>query len=122
MCQNLLIIISNNEFWVQILVILALKRPKKTLPVDDRYKYKYKYMDDLTVLEAVYLMNIGIASYNLRNHIPNNIPVHNQIIKNDQLATQNYLDEIQNWTDSKKMVLNEKKTKYMIFNLSSRQT
>ena len=87
-----------------------------------KYKYMYKYMDELTVLEAVYLMNIGIASYNLRNHIPNNIPVHNQIIKSDQLATQNYLDEIQNWTDSKKMVLNEKKTKYMIFNLSSRQT
>ena len=39
------------------------------VPVDDRYKY----MDDLTMLELVYLTNIGIATYNLKQHIPDNI-------------------------------------------------
>ena len=75
-------------------------------------------MDDLTMLEAVYLTNIGISTYNLKEHIPNNIPVHNNVIKSDKLKTQKYLDEIQGWTEKKKMVLNEKKTKMMIFNFS----
>ena len=71
------------------------------VPVDDRFKY----MDDLTMLEAVYLTNIGISTYNLKEHIPNNIPVHNNVIKSDKLKTQKYLDEIQGWTEKKKMVL-----------------
>ena len=77
------------------------------VPIDDRYKY----MDDLTVLEVVYLTNIGIATYNLKRHVPSHIPVHNNIIKSDKLKTQNYLDEIESWTDKKKMVLNEKRPK-----------
>ena len=48
-------------------------------------------MDDLTVLEAVYLTSVGIASYNLKNSVPNHIPLHNQFLKSDQLKTQNYL-------------------------------
>ena len=86
------------------------------VPIDDRYKY----MDDLTVLGFVYLTSIGIATYNLRKHVPSDIPTHNQFISSDQLKTQQYLDKIENWTDKKKMVLNEKKTKCMIFNNSKK--
>ena len=77
-------------------------------------------MDDLTFLETVYLANIGIASYNIRNHIASNVPTHNQMISSDKLNTQNYLNEIEKWTEKKKMVLNEKKTKCMIFNSSKK--
>ena len=63
---------------------------------------RYKYMDDLTFLETVYLANIGIASYNIRNHIASNVPTHNQIISSDKLNTQNYLNEIEKWTEKKK--------------------
>ena len=49
------------------------------VPIDDRYKY----MDDLTVLECVYLTSIGIASYNLKNHVPSDIPTHNQFINSE---------------------------------------
>ena len=76
------------------------------VPIDDRYKY----MDDLTVLECVYLTSIGIASYNLKNHVPSDIPTHNQFINSENLKTQQYLDKIESWTEKKKMVLNEKKT------------
>ena len=75
-------------------------------------------MDDLTMLEAVFLTSVGIATYNLKNQVPNHIPIHNQIIRSDQLKTQHYLNEIGKWTERKKMVLNEKKTKSMIFNNS----
>ena len=75
------------------------------VPEEDRYKY----MDDLTVLEAVYLASVGIATYNLKMHVPSDIPMHNQFINRGQLKTQQYLDEIESWTEKKKMVLNEKK-------------
>ena len=39
---------------------------------------------------------------------------------NDKLKTQEYLNEIEAWTNRKKMVLNEKKTKCMVFNRSKR--
>ena len=65
-------------------------------------------------------MNIGISTYNLRAHIPSEIPVHNQVINSDKLRTQKYLNEIEAWTARKKMVLNEKKTKCMIFNRSKK--
>ena len=81
------------------------------VPIDDRYKY----MDDLTMLEAVYLTSIGIATYNLKNHVPSNIPIHNQIISSDQLKTKDYLDQIETWTEKKKMVLNEKFKEVSVF-------
>ena len=47
------------------------------VPPEDRFKY----FDDLTFLEIINLLNIGIATYNLKEHIPSNLPVHNQIVK-----------------------------------------
>ena len=84
------------------------------VPVEDRFKF----MDDLSLLESVFLANVGLASYNVRNHIPSNLPLHNKLIPRENLKTQNYLHSIQSWTDQRKMVLNEKKTKNMIFNFT----
>ena len=75
-------------------------------------------MDDLSFLETVLIMNIGMASYNIKNHVPSNLPSHNQFIPNQNLKTQKYLDSIQKWTVDRMMVLNEKKTKSMVFNFS----
>ena len=79
---------------------------------------RFKYFDDLTTLEIVYLLNIGLSSYNVRQNVPANIPSHNQIIDNSNLKSQEYLDKIQNWTERNLMELNAKKTKTMIFNNS----
>ena len=84
------------------------------VPEEDRFKY----MDDLTMLEIISLANIGIASHNLKMNIPSNIPLHNQIVPNTHLKSQQYLNTIASWTDNKKMVLNAKKSKVMIFNFS----
>ena len=85
------------------------------IPVEDRFKF----CDDLSFLELINLVNIGIEEYNLKEHVPNNIPVHNQIIRGDKLKTQRYIEEISEWTDSNKMVLNVKKTKNMIINFTN---
>ena len=73
-------------------------------------------MDDLTVLEKINLLIIGLASFNSRVSVPSDIPAHNQFIPAEHLKSQDYLNDIKNWTDNQKMVLNDKKTKVMIFN------
>ena len=63
-------------------------------------------------------MTIGITSYNIKQHVPSDIPVHNQYIPSATLDSQHILEEIEEWTKNQKMLLNEKKTKNMIFNFT----
>ena len=81
---------------------------------------KFKYQDDVTLIEVVNLLSVGIASYNSRQHVSSNLPVHNQVVDSGHLQSQKYLDKISEWTKSKKMKLNERKTKAMIFNMSKK--
>ena len=78
--------------------------------------YRFKFIDDLTTLEVVNLLITGVCSYNLKLHIPSDLPIHNQIIPSEKLESQKWLDEINLWTTNQKMLLNEAKTKTMIFN------
>ena len=84
------------------------------VPVDDRYKF----VDDLTALEIVNLLCVGITSFNLRDQEPNDIPIHNNFIPSEKLKSQEYLNEINSWTMKQKMLINQKKTKTMIFNFT----
>ena len=68
----------------------------------------------------IYLLNIGIATYNIHAHVPSNIPTHNQLIVAENLKTQGQLNMINDWTKKQKMKLNIKKTKSMIFNYSKK--
>ena len=81
---------------------------------------RFKFVDDLTFLEVIYLLNVGLATYNVRQHIPSDIPSHNQIIPAVNLKSQQHLHIINNWTKKNKMKLNEKKTKNMIFNFTKK--
>ena len=81
---------------------------------------RFKFVDDLSVLEIVNLLTVGITSYNIRLHIPSDIPVHNQFIPGDSLRSQSWLEEINKWTTKQKMVINEKKTKSLIFNFTEK--
>ena len=49
---------------------------------------KYKWLDDLSVLEVINLLTIGISSYNIRSHVPNDIPVHNGYVEASNLKIQ----------------------------------
>ena len=80
---------------------------------------RFKFIDDLTILETINLLTIGLASHNLRGQVPTDVPTHNQIIPPENLKTQKWLESIEDWTREKKMVINSKKTKAMIFNFSS---
>ena len=82
--------------------------------------YRFKFVDDLTILEKINLLMIGLASVNVHQSVPSEIPIHNQIIPSQHLKMQKYLKEIQNWTENQKMLLNKRKTKAMIFNFSKK--
>ena len=73
-------------------------------------------MDDITILEKVNLVVTGLTSWNFKASIPSDIPTHNQYIPKENLSSNNHLKYIEKWTDNKKMILNQKKTKQMIFN------
>ena len=83
--------------------------------VEDRFKF----IDDLSILEIVNLLTIGLSSYNVKEHVPSDIPDHNQFIPPQSLKSQEWLDQINLWTVNQKMQINEKKTKTMIFNYTN---
>ena len=82
--------------------------------------YRFKFVDDLTVLEKINLLVIGLSSFNCKNSVPNDIPEHNQYISAEHLKSQGYIHTINEWTKKQKMILNEKKTKVMIFNFTDK--
>ena len=41
---------------------------------------RFKFVDDLTILEIVNLSTVGRTSYNLNSQVPNNISDHNQYV------------------------------------------
>ena len=48
----------------------------------------YKRLDDLTTLGIVNLLTKGISSYNIRSHVPSDVPVHNGFVEANNLETQ----------------------------------
>ena len=77
---------------------------------------RFKFVDDLSVLEIVNLLTIGLSSFNVKGQVPSDIPVHNQFIPAKNLKSQEWLNIISEWTSNQKMKINEKKTKTIIFN------
>ena len=79
-----------------------------------------QFVDDLTVLEKVNLLLIGLASFNCHAAVPSDLPSHNQFIPAENLKSQEFLEKNQKWTEKQKMILNKKKTKVMIFNFTDK--
>ena len=80
---------------------------------------KYKYIDDLSILEVINLILAGISSYDVKQQVPSDIKVGNKFIHSSDLKSQSYINEITNWTKEHQMKLNCQKSNYMIFNFSN---
>ena len=63
-------------------------------------------------------MSVGLTSYNVKNHIPSDLPSHGQYIDEKHLLSQKYLTELNAWSENHRMVINQTKTKAMIFNFT----
>ena len=79
---------------------------------------KFKFIDDLSILEIINLISIGLASYNFNRHVASDIGAENFFLDPRNIKSQEYLDKIASWTKGQKMKLNKEKTNYMIFNFS----
>ena len=79
---------------------------------------KFKFIDDLSILEIVNLLSIGLSSYNFSNNVASDIPVNGYFLHPRNLKSQNYVDQISAWTKLNKMQLNKEKSKTMIFNFT----
>ena len=87
------------------------------IPVEDRYKF----IDDLSTLEIINLISVGLASYNCKLHVPSDINIeHNQYLPPQNINSEGYLEKISNWTDEHQMKLNSEKSKFMVVNFTEK--
>ena len=50
-------------------------------------------VDDLTTLEILNLLSIGLSSCNYKLHVPSDIPMNGYFVDNSNLKIQHYLEE-----------------------------
>ena len=79
---------------------------------------RFKFVDDLSILEKLNLILIGLSSYNFRNHVASDIGINQKYLPNEHPQSQSYLNKIEQWTHANKMKLNVDKSKVMIFNFT----
>ena len=79
---------------------------------------KYRFIDDLSIIEIINLISVGISSYNSKVQVPSDIIEENTYIPPENITSQKSLDLIEQWTKNKKMKLNFRKSKYMTFNFT----
>ena len=79
-------------------------------------KDKFKWIDDLTILEIINLVSIGLASYNFRQHVASDIGIDQKFLPSENVQYQNIIEKICMWTKNQKMVRNEEKSKVMKIN------
>ena len=82
------------------------------VPAEDRFKF----VDDLSTIEVINLLTIGLSSLYVKNHVPSDLPTHGQYLNNNYTKSQQYLNQINKWTEDHKMIISQKKTKAMIIN------
>ena len=70
---------------------------------------KYKFVDDLSILEIINLLSICLCSYNMKAHAASDIKSDSTYIPPENLKLQIYLNRLSEWTDHQQMKLNEGK-------------
>ena len=79
---------------------------------------RFKFVDDLSVLERLNLILQGLSSYNFRNHVASDIGIDEKYLPSENFQSQESLNQIEKWTEENKMKLNVKKSNIMIFNFT----
>ena len=77
-----------------------------SVPVNDRFNF----VDDLTIIEVINLINIGMSSFNVKHQVPSDLPTHGQYINAENLKTQSYLKNINQWTEDQKIIISQSRT------------
>ena len=68
-------------------------------------KEKFQFIDDLTILEKVNLLCIGLSSFNFKRNIASDI-IQNGYYLHQENLTQTNMNNIFEWTKPNQMLLN----------------
>ena len=79
---------------------------------------RFKFVDDLSILEKLNLILCGLSSYNFRNHVASDVGIDQKYLPPENFQSQSYLDQLENWTTENKMKMNVEKSKLMVFNFT----
>ena len=79
---------------------------------------RFKFVDDLSLLEKLNLILIGLASYNFKYHVASDIGTNQKFLSAENFESQEYLKKIEDWTNLNKAKLNVGKSNVMIFNFT----
>ena len=79
---------------------------------------RYKFVDDLSILELINLILVGLSSYNFRKHVASDIGIDQNYLPAENFYSQQSLNEIENWTEKNLSKLNTSKSKIMVFNFT----
>ena len=86
------------------------------LPKDDRYKY----YDDLNMLEFLILTE-KLINFIPSDQIPSDVAIDQMYLPTENYQMQENLNQIAKWTSENLMLLNEKKSHYIVFSRSKTQ-
>ena len=78
-----------------LLYLSASNNNTDNVPVEDRFQY----VDDASILEVIDLKNIGLASHNSKVKVSSEILENSQFIPSENLKTQKYVEEVNDWTE-----------------------
>ena len=80
---------------------------------------KFKFVDDLSTLEKLNLLLVGLSTYNFRTHVASDIGIDQKFLPSENIEAQSSLNKIVKWTKDNKMQLNAKKSNVMVFNFTN---
>ena len=78
---------------------------------------RFKYYDDLNLLEFLILCE-NLEQYNFLNHVASDIGTDHLFLPPEAYKMQTNLNDISKWTSDNLMLINEKKSSYIMFNRS----
>ena len=75
---------------------------------------KFKFVDDLSILEILNLLSVGVCSYNFRKHIASDIGIEQLFLPTERTNSQKSFDTLQQWTAENLQKVNPKKSTVMM--------
>jgi len=79
---------------------------------------RFKFVDDLSTLEKLKLLAIGLSSYNFKAHVASDIGINQKYLPPENFLGQSSLNTVEKWTETNLMKLNVEKTNIMVFNFT----
>ena len=55
---------------------------------------KYKFVDDLSVLDIINLLSVGLSSYNFKHHVASDVGMDQHYLPSKNIKSQSHMDNI----------------------------